>query len=375
MNSPSLINVLDLGAEELKNKFKELGFEPYRAGQVLQWVYKKGVYDFSRMTNLSLDLREKFKKSFLLAMPEVVEREVSEDGNSLKLLLKLEDNHLIETVYIRSDDRHTVCVSSQAGCKFHCAFCASGQNGFFRNLTASEIVVQVLMARDISSSKKITNIVFMGIGEPLDNYGQLMKAIRILNSKNAFGTGARKMTISTCGVIPKIEALSAEGIQIELAVSLHGPNDTVRGAIMPVNNTYPVKSLVEACRQYIKKTKRVITFEYILVKGVNASEKEARELSRLLKGISATKRRRISPKRRFVDGSDTPFGGLCKVNLIPYNPIQEFFHDAPSYDEIVQFQKILQSNGIKTTVRFSKGQDIQAACGQLRSVKLTGNNK
>ncbi len=344
MNTLSLINVLDLTPEELRKKFTELDFEPYRADQVLQWVYEKGVYNFDRMTNLSLDLREQLKKIFSLAIPEAVEHEKSEDDKSTKLLLKLKDNNLVETVYIPSDDRHTVCVSSQVGCKFHCAFCASGQSGFFRNLKAGEMIAQVLMARDVSLNKKITNIVFMGIGEPFDNYTQLMKAVRTLNSKDALGIGARKITISTCGVIPKIEALTGEGLQVELSVSLHGPNDTVRSAIMPVNNAYPVKSLIEACKQYVKKTKRVITFEYILVKGVNASEKEARELSRLLKGM------------------------LCKVNLIPYNSIQEFPHDAPSYEEIVQFQQILQNNGIKTTVRFSKGRDIQAACGQLRSV-------
>ena len=338
------VNVLDLAPEELKKKFAELGFEPYRADQVLQWVYEKGVYDFEGMTNLSLDLRERLKKVFSLAMPEAVEREKSDDDKSTKLLLKLRDNDLVEAVYIPADDRHTVCVSSQVGCKFHCAFCASGQNGFFRNLTAGEIISQVLMTRDISLNKKITNIVFMGIGEPFDNYIQLLKAVRTLNSKNGLGIGARKITISTCGVIPKIEALGNEGIQVELSVSLHGPTDTVRRAIMPVNNAYPVKLLIEACRSYVKKTKRAITFEYILIKGVNASEKEARGLSRLLKGM------------------------LCKVNLIPYNPIQEFPHDAPSYEEIVRFQQILQDNGVKTTVRFSKGLDIQAACGQLRSV-------
>ena len=307
-------------------------------------VYEKGIYDFEKMTNLSLDLREKLKKVFTLAMPEAVAREKSGDDKSTKLLLKLRDNDLVEAVYIPSNDRHTVCISSQVGCKFHCAFCASGQNGFFRNLTAGEIISQVLMARDESPDKKITNIVFMGIGEPFDNYTQLLKAVRTLNSKNALGIGARKITISTCGVIPKIEALGNEGIQVELSVSLHGPTDTVRSAIMPVNNAYPVKPLIEACKSYVKKTKRAITFEYILIKGVNASEKEARALAKLLKGT------------------------LCKVNLIPYNPIQEFPHDAPSYEEIVRFQKILQDNGIKTTVRFSKGLDIQAACGQLRSI-------
>ena len=192
-----LVSVLDLTPEELKKKFTALGFEPYRADQVLQWVYDKGVYDFERMTNLSVELREKLKKAFTIAVPEAVERQKSEDDKSTKLLLKLKNNDLVEAVYIPSGDRQTVCVSSQVGCKFHCAFCASGQNGFFRNLKAGEIISQVLMARDVSPNKKITNIVFMGIGEPFDNYAELLKAVRMLNSKNALGIGARKITIST----------------------------------------------------------------------------------------------------------------------------------------------------------------------------------
>lgn len=323
-----------------------MGYEAYRADQVLGWIYEKGVYDFDRMTNLSVDLRERLKKEFSILIPEITGRQTSEDDKSVKLLLKLPDNDTVETVYIPRDDRQTVCVSSQVGCKFHCAFCASGQAGFFRNLNAGEIISQVLMARDVSPDKKLTNIVFMGIGEPFDNYKELLKTIRTINSKQGLGMGARRITISTCGVVPKIEALSDEGLQVELSVSLHGPNDAVRGAIMPVNTPYPVKTLIEACKNYIKKTKRVITFEYILIKGVNASEHEAKELAKLLKGM------------------------LCKVNLIPYNPIVEFPHAAPTYEETVRFQQILQNAGIKATVRFSKGQDIQAACGQLRSTRL-----
>jgi 23S rRNA (adenine2503-C2)-methyltransferase len=219
-------------------------------------------------------------------------------------------------------------------------------NGFFRNLKSSEILAQVLLARDAAPEKKLTNIVFMGIGEPFDNYAELLKTIRMLNSKQGLGIGARKITVSTCGVIPKIEMLAKEGLQVELSVSLHGPNDIVRGAIMPVNQAFPVRSLIDACKKYVKATKRAITFEYILIGGVNASEKEAGELGRLLKGM------------------------LCKVNLIPYNPIPEFPHEAPPYEDVVRFQQVLQSHGVKTTVRFSKGRDIQAACGQLRSVKL-----
>ncbi len=342
-----LIKILDLTPDELRKKFKEIGLEAYRADQVLDWVYEKGVYDFDRMTNLSVTLKEQLKTVFSISVPEIAGKECSHDDKSTKLLLKLSNNDLVEVVYMPTEFRQTACISSQVGCKFHCAFCASGANGFFRNLTMGEMMAQVLMARDLSPDKKLTNIVFMGIGEPFDNYKELLRTVRTLNSKNAFALGARKITISTCGVVPKIEALGEEGLQVELSVSLHGATDTVRGAIMPVNNAYPVKSLINVCKKYVKKTKRAITFEYILIKGVNASGKEAKDLAKLLKGM------------------------LCKVNLIPYNPIEEFAHEAPTYDEIVHFQQILQQAGIRTTVRFSKGRDIQAACGQLRSVKLT----
>ena len=372
MNKAELDNVLDLSPKELKDRFKELGLEPYRADQVLQWIYEKGVYDFEKMTNLSVPLRAKLKESFAVRLPEITAKEKSDDDKSVKLLLRLSDKEFVETVCMSAeksagdpDDsrparraprksteplktRSTVCVSSQVGCKFHCAFCASGQNGFFRNLTASEMLSQVLLARDASPEKKINNIVFMGIGEPFDNYNELLKTIRTLNSAQALHIGARKITISTCGIIPKIEKLGEEGLQVELSVSLHGANDSVRGTIMPVNKAFPVSELIDTCRRYAKKTKRAITFEYILIKGINASEKDARDLARLLKGM------------------------LCKVNLIPYNPIEEFPHAQPAYPDIVRFQEILEGAGIKTTVRFSKGRDIQAACGQLRSVKMKG---
>lgn len=358
MATTSLINILNLTPVDLKDRFKALGLEAYRADQVLEWIYGKGVYDFDRMTNLSKDLKDKLKAFFAVLFPEEVREARSHQDKSVKLLLKLKDGDLIETVYMSAakrdgsaarvggpmEHRRTVCVSSQVGCKFHCAFCASGQNGFFRNLTMGEIMAQILMARDLSPEKKITNIVFMGIGEPFDNYTELLRTVRTLNAKKGLGLGARKITISTCGVVPKIESLSNEGLQIELSVSLHGASDRVRETIMPVNRAYPVKALLDACKRYIKKTKRAITFEYILIKGINASEKDARELTKVLKGM------------------------LCKVNLIPYNPIEEFPHDQPAYPEIVRFQKILQEAGIRTTVRFSKGRDIQAACGQLRSV-------
>lgn len=352
MNKPApKENILDFTPEELKARFEALGLESYRAKQILQWVYEKGVYDFDKMTNLSVAHRGQLKELFEIRMPQTAEKESGGD-KSVKLLLKLKDNEFVETVCMSAKAKDaasaktTVCLSSQVGCKFHCAFCASGQSGFFRNLTSGEMIAQVLMARDVSPEKKINNIVFMGIGEPFDNYKELLKTVRMLNSPEGLHIGARKITISTCGVVPKIEALAKEGLQVELSVSLHGANNSVRGSIMPVNQAHPVERLMDACRDYAKKTKRAITFEYILISGVNASEKDAKDLAKLLKGL------------------------LCKVNLIPYNPIEEFPHEQPAYPDIVRFQQILEEAGIKTTVRFSKGRDIQAACGQLRSVRL-----
>lgn len=338
----SLANLLNLTTDELREQFKKAGIEPYRAEQIHQWIFEKGVYEFDKMSNLPAELREKLKEHFSIVLPPVAGKEKATDDKSTKILLKLNEKDYVEAVYMPMKDRRTVCISSQVGCKFHCAFCASGQEGFFRNLTMGEILAQVLLARDISSDKKITNIVFMGIGEPFDNYKELLRTIRMLNSKKGFKLGARKITVSTCGVVPKIEMFSEEGLQVELSVSLHGPNDNVRGAIMPVNQAYPVKSLMEACRKYVKKTSRAITFEYILIRGINSGPKEAQELSKILKGL------------------------ICKVNLIPYNSIEEFPHVAPTYEEIIRFQQILQRNNIRTTVRFSKGRQIQAACGQLR---------
>ena len=346
MSRPSFRNILDHSPEELKAAFEKHGLPGFRADQVLGWIYKKGVYDFAKMPNLGAETVAKLKEHFDIRMPAVIERQRSGEDKSTKLLLKLGNGDLVETVYMPVKERETVCISSQVGCKFHCAFCASGQNGFFRNLNQGEIVSQVLLARDVSKKKKLTNIVFMGIGEPMDNYDNVLKTIRTLNSPKGMGIGARRITVSTCGVVPKMERFADEGLQIELSVSLHGPNDLVRGAIMPVNQAFPVKSVLEAAKHYAAKTGRAITFEYILIKGINASEAEARSLTKALKGI------------------------LCKVNLIPYNPIEEFPHATPTYNEVVRFQQILEEGGIRTTVRFSKGTDIQAACGQLRSVKL-----
>ena len=349
MSSKSLPNVLDFDLPALKTEFERRGVEKFRAAQVSGWIYKKGVYDFDAMKNLSADVKKKLVDNFSIGAGSIKKRSHSAGDSSVKLLVELPDHELVETVYIPKGRRRTVCVSSQVGCKFKCGFCASGQAGFFRNLSASEIVAQILRARDESkvSNDHLTNIVFMGIGEPLDNYDNVVKAIRTLNSPDGLGIGARRITISTCGVVPRIRQLAGEGMQIELSVSLHGANDSVRTQLMPVNRAWPIHELLAACGEYTLKTKRDITFEYILADGLNADIEDARQLALVLEGIQ------------------------CKVNLIPLNPIPEFPYTRPTNARIIAFQKMLAEKKIKSTVRYSSGTDINAACGQLRSVEMS----
>jgi len=349
MKSKSLPNVLDFDLNGLKAEFQRLGFEKYRAAQVTDWVYKKGVYEFDKMKNLPVELQGKLAAKFTIGAGEIKKRSNSEGDASVKLLIQMPDSELVETVYIPKGKRRTVCVSSQVGCKFRCGFCASGQAGFFRNLTAAEIIAQLLRARDESKATNdhLTNIVFMGIGEPLDNYPNVLKAIRMMNSPEFLGIGARRITISTSGVVPKMKDLAAEGLQIELSVSLHGANDSVRSQLMPINKKWPIHELLAACKEYTVKTKREITFEYILADGLNADIEDARQLALVLEGFQ------------------------CKVNLIPLNPIPEFPYKRPTIKQINAFQKELITKKIRTTVRFSSGTDINAACGQLRSVEMS----
>ncbi len=346
MASPSLPNVVDFDIPSLKEKFAGLGVEQYRADQIVDWIYKKGVYDFGRMTNLPKPIKEKLAAHYRIWLGGIKLESHSHEDGSAKLLLELEDGELVEAVYIPKRGRHTVCVSTQVGCKFKCAFCASGQSGFFRNLSAAEIISQVLRVRDLSEENRLTNVVFMGIGEPFDNFDNLLKAIRALNHPELVGLGARRITISTCGVVPKIKLLAQQGLQIELSVSLHGANDDVRTKLMPVNRRWPIAELLPACREYVEKTKRHITFEYILAEGLNASLADAKELASILKLIP------------------------CKINLIPLNPIPEFPYTRPTRQAILAFSDLLNEKGIRTTIRFSSGNDINAACGQLRSVEM-----
>ncbi|MDP2652556.1 MAG: 23S rRNA (adenine(2503)-C(2))-methyltransferase RlmN [Candidatus Omnitrophota bacterium] len=334
-------DIRNLSFEELCGVLASSGQPVFRARQIFEWIYKKGAEDFDAMKNLPSELRAELKDRFVLARPEVAQELVSGD-KTRKMLFDLPDREKVETVLIPTPERATVCVSTQAGCKFGCRFCASGIGGWQRNLTSAEILSQILYAKKKAQDRPLSHIVFMGTGEPLDNYDNVFKAIRIINSAEGLNIAARRITVSTCGVIPQIRRMAKEGIQIELAISLHGYSDESRRVLMPVNKKYPMHDLIAACREYFQATKRQITFEYILIPGVTCTPEAAGALGQLLKGI------------------------VCKMNLIPYNPVKEFDHNPPTRTEISRFKQELLRHGVHATVRTPRGRDVNAACGQLR---------
>ena len=327
---------------ELEKKFQVLGIPAYRARQVFEWLYKKGVEDFSLMKNLSQDLKETLSKYYVIGDIHLEKIETSSDLTQ-KFLFKLKDDMLIESVSIPAKSRLTVCLSTQVGCKFSCTFCASGVLGFKRHLSTSEILAQLIAIRKNVPEGKITNVVFMGVGEPLDNYDNLLRAIRIINAESGIRLGARKMTISTVGMAGAIERLSKEGLQVELSVSLHAATDEKRNALLPINKRFPLNVLMKAVRNYITVTKRKVTFEYVLLGGYNTSVEDAQNLSRLLRGL------------------------IARVNLIPYNvTLSRMRFQPPTKLEVLFFKSYLEKNGIDVTWRLPRGNDITAACGQLR---------
>ncbi len=326
--------------EELKEVLVSWKEPAFRAGQVFSWIYQKRVCDFGKMSNLPAGLKARLDEDFSLFSLELTAAQESSDGTR-KLLFKLENSKFIEAVSIPTEKRLTGCISSQAGCKFACVFCASGLLGFKRNLSSAEILDEVLYLKD-NSSQPLTHIVFMGTGEPLDNYDNVLRAIRIINSDYAFNIGARRITISTCGIIPGIKKLAREGLQVELSVSLHAADDNIRDKLMPVNKKYPLKDLFTALRQYVEKTNRQVTFEYILAKGINSDLPSARKLCKIVQGLD------------------------CKVNLIPINPQKEIGLEPPAKPDILFFRDALIKSGVPVTLRKPRGQDIEAACGQLR---------
>ncbi|MBM3249605.1 MAG: 23S rRNA (adenine(2503)-C(2))-methyltransferase RlmN [Candidatus Omnitrophica bacterium] len=335
-------DIKDLNKEELSALLKKWQEPVYHAGQILSWIYKKGAADFSRMSDLSLSLREKLKEGFYILGLKPVSTRKSEDDTE-KLLFELKDGNLIESVIIPAKERTTGCVSTQVGCKSGCRFCASGMLGFKRNLSAGEILEEVLQMNTYILPGKLTHIVFMGIGEPLDNYDNVLKAIRIINSDYSFNIASRRITISSCGIIPGIRKLAKENLQVELSISLHAAEDKTRSELMPVNKKYPLKELMACLREYISETDRQVTFEYVLIRGLNADLQSAVSLSKILKPLK-----------------------LCKVNLLPANPIEELGIEPPGKLEILFFRDYLLKKGINTTLRMPRGRDIEAACGQLR---------
>ncbi|MDD5518702.1 MAG: 23S rRNA (adenine(2503)-C(2))-methyltransferase RlmN [Candidatus Omnitrophica bacterium] len=335
-------DIKELTLKGLEEKLQAFGVQAYHAQQIFTWIYKKATIDFGQMSDLPKGLRDKLKDNFYISDLKIVKRLKSSDGTQ-KLLFQSQDTNLIEAVIIPAKDRVTACVSTQVGCKWACSFCASGLKGFKRNLSCSEILDEILYLKKEALPLALTHLVFMGTGEPLDNYTQVLPAIKIINSPLGFNIGARRITLSTSGIIPGIQKLAGEGLQVELSVSLHAADEALRSRFMPVNKKYPLKDLIKACKEYIFKTNRQITFEYILIKGVNSSLSNAQSLSRLLEGWK-----------------------LAKVNLIPSNTISGLKVEPPGKKDILLFKNYLVQQGIKVTLRKARGEDINAACGQLR---------
>jgi 23S rRNA (adenine2503-C2)-methyltransferase len=338
-------SLLDWSWEALQGLLTSWGEPSFRTQQVWRWVYRSLARDFESMGNLPLPLRARLAERFCLSPLSPLAETASSDGETTKLLFQLPDLQTVETVLMRYERRRTVCVSTQVGCAMDCPFCATGQSGFARNLTAGEIAAQVLYAARVfrDESATLTHVVVMGMGEPLVNYEATLTAIHRLRDQRGLNLGARRFTVSTVGVVPGIQRLSAEGVPVGLAVSLHAPNDALRDELVPVNRRYPLDQLLPACHEYIVRTGRRLTFEYALMEGVNDQIEHAQELADLVRGLR------------------------CHVNLIPLNPTPGSPYQASSPARGLTFHEALKQLGVSTTVRLRRGIDIQAGCGQLRS--------
>jgi 23S rRNA (adenine2503-C2)-methyltransferase len=335
----------DLTLDELTDTLRESGHPAYRSKQLYHWAYQQLAASYADMTVLPKAMRDDLAESLPLTHLEPVHEIQTDDGETLKLLFRTHDGNHIETVLMFYPDRVTVCVSCQIGCAVGCSFCATGMMGLTRNLTAGEMVGQVVAAarRTQQLDRQLTNIVMMGMGEPFQNYEATMRMARILNDPEGMKFGARRITVSTSGLVPFIDKLAADPLQVKLAISLHAPNNRLRDTLVPLNRRWKVKELIDACRRYVDTTGRRISFEYCLIKNVNDSDQTARELAALLRGL------------------------LCHVNIIPLNPTPaEPSYERPSEARIQRFAQIVNDAGIPTSVRYSRGVDIAAACGQLR---------
>jgi 23S rRNA (adenine2503-C2)-methyltransferase len=345
MNAP-LKNLLDFDREGMQLFFQELGEKPYRAEQVLKWIHQKGVQDIEMMHNLSKSLRTHLKSVAEISLPSVATEESSEDGTR-KWSLRLSDGNCIEMVFIPETNRGTLCVSSQAGCALNCSFCSTGRQGFSRNLTMAEIIGQVWVAvryladETLHHDRTVSNIVMMGMGEPLLNFENVVKAMNLMMDDFGYGFSKRRVTLSTSGIVPALRRLS-EISEVALAVSLHAPNDELRDRLVPINKKYPLSELLEVCRNYFKgDSRRRITMEYVMLEGINDQPEHARQLIKILEGIPV------------------------KVNLIPFNPFPNTIYRRSSLPIIENFKNILMRAGLNAITRKTRGEDIDAACGQL----------
>ena len=336
------MNIYDLTLEKLENYFIDSGDKKYRASQVFYWLYEKRVTSFEEMTNLSKEIIQKLKKDFSIERPIIVKEEHDKDVS--KFLFKLSDNEHIESVLMYHDYGLSLCISSQVGCNMACAFCESGRRRKVRNLKPSEMLLQIIEIEKIIN-KRISHVVIMGIGEPFDNYDNLVTFLDNANNHKGLCIGSRHITVSTCGIVPKIYEFSNLPYQVNLAISLHAANDELRSKLMPVNKVYPLKKLMMAIKDYLKKTGRRVTFEYILLKDINDTKEDAKSLAKLVKGMNAY------------------------INLIPFNENSNSKFKRPKNDEIMKFYDIIKKEGINVTVRKEFGSKISAACGQLRSKK------
>lgn len=345
MTNVTKVNLLDYTLEALTEYFASIGEQKFRARQVFRWMHVFGVSDFEEMTDIAKSLRIKLQEVAEVRVPTLVSENKASDG-VIKWALEVGDSNKIETVFIPDGDRGTLCVSSQVGCALECQFCSTGRQGFNRNLTPGEIVGQLWWANkrlghDPRGEKLITNVVMMGMGEPLANYVNVVAAMKTMLNDNAYNLSKKKLTLSTSGIIPALDRLK-DDCPVSLAVSLHASNDAVRDIIVPINKKYPIADLLEACKRYLATSpKDYVTFEYVMLEGVNDKLEHAEELVKLARGIE------------------------CKFNLIPFNPFPNSGFTSSSRNQIVRFQKILQNNGYITTVRKTRGEDIDAACGQL----------
>ena len=340
-------SIYDLSMNDLNNYLLENGFKSFHGKQIFKWLYEKRISSFNQMSDISKKMIDKFNSDFIIEDLKIIDRQVSKDGTE-KYLFELADGSLIETVLMVFDYGFSACVTSQVGCNMGCKFCASGLLKKQRDLSAGEIVSQVLMIqkRLDQDNQRLGNIVVMGTGEPFDNYDNVMKALDIINDPYGLAIGARHISVSTCGLVPGINRFSNENVQYNLAISLHAPNNELRDSLMPINKAYPLEKLFEALKDYSTKNNRRLTFEYLLIQGLNDQLIHVKQIKELLKDLNAY------------------------INLIPYNKVSELDYESSSEENSLRFYDMLKKNGVAVTLRSKKGDDIDAACGQLRANKL-----